>query len=78
MTPEAEARERAGRMKCFLELILLPEEALREEFPELFGTTAASSTRPPLHSPADPPGSSTEPHWANVRQIEGIKPTILK
>ena len=34
MAPEKEERMRAIYRKCFLELILLPDEALKEEFPE--------------------------------------------
>lgn len=49
MTPEQEERIRAMYRKCFLELILLPDEALREEFPELFQPPRApeEASKPP-------------------------------
>lgn len=57
MTTESEARERASRIKCFLELIVLPDEALLDEFPELFGPPKAP---PPLTSIPEVKGSALD------------------
>ena len=59
MTDEDKALMRKRYMKCYVELLLLPDEALREEFPHIIGPglEKPNSDAPRLSSINSPPAS---------------------
>jgi hypothetical protein len=63
MTDEEKALMRKRFMKCYVELLLLPDEVLREEFPDLFKAPNISPPSPPSVAciPGSPRSDSSSP-----------------
>jgi hypothetical protein len=59
MTDEEKALMRKRYMKCYVELLLLPDEVLREEFPHLFTVPDAGLAGPLIPRNAAKPAESS-------------------